>query len=123
MQDLSKYRRSNEPIFWGLFGFGGMAIAFAFPALIGAMIYAGIAGEMSYFHFYDVIGTLPGALAAFLLVFGASFHVMHRIYFSVCDFKFRPGLIGKIICYGVASLLSLAALVLLTAVCLQPSAI
>lgn len=109
IRDLSQYQRSNEPIFWGLFGFGGMVIAFAFPALVGTMIYVGLTGDASSFQISNVLHTWWGAAATFLIVFGTSFHCMHRIFFSLHDLKFHPSKAGKAICYGIATILSLAA--------------
>lgn len=86
-----------------------MVIAFAFPVIVGMMIYVGLTGDASYFHISDVLQTWWGALAVFLIVFGASFHCMHRILFSLHDLKFRPGRVGKVACYGIAASLSAAA--------------
>lgn len=86
-----------------------MVIAFAFPALVGMMIYVGLTGDASSFQISNVLHTWWGAAATFLIVFGTSFHCMHRIFFSLHDLKFHPGRAGKAICYGIATILSAVA--------------
>ena len=76
------------------------------PTPIGGYIHAGDAVVLlSAF----LLGPWWGAAAAFLIVFGTSFHCMHRIFFSLHDLKFHPGKAGKAICYGIATILSVAA--------------
>lgn len=107
----NEYKRSKEPIFWGLFGFGGMVISFAFPALLICMIIAGITGDFSHFKIVDIMKHWWGAGALFLIIMGTVFHCVHRIYFSLHDLKINTGLAGQIAFYSFAVLLSLAALV------------
>ena len=102
--------RSNEPPFWGLFGFGGMVIAFAFPALLICMIIAGLSDGHSTFHITEIISHWWGAAALFLIIFGAAFHGVHRILYSLHDLKFHTTLVHKILLYGLAACISLAAL-------------
>ena len=66
----NEYKRSKEPIFWGLFGFGGMVISFAFPALLICMIIAGITGDFSHFKIVDIMKHWWGAGALFLIIMG-----------------------------------------------------
>lgn len=103
------YKRSNEPVFWGLFGFGGTVITFAMPALLVCMIIAGFTDGLQNFHIVDVVSHWWGAGALFLIIFGTAFHCIHRFYFSLCDLKCHTGLAGQIILYGLATLISLAA--------------
>lgn len=107
------YSRSHEPIFWGLFGFGGMVIAFALPAIAICMIYTGLSGNDSLFRIGYIFEQWWGKAAIFLIIFGISFHCVHRMYFTLHDFLFHPGLVGKIFFYGLATALSVAALVFL----------
>ena len=106
----NQYKRSKEPIFWGLFGFGGMVIAFAFPALLICMIIAGVTGDFSHFRISEVMKHWWGAGALFLIILGVVFHCVHRIYFSLHDLKCNTGVAGQIVLYSFATLLSLAAL-------------
>lgn len=101
--------RSNEPPFWGLFGFGGMVIAFAFPALLLCMIVAGFGDGHFSFHITEVMSHWWGAGALFLIILGAAFHGAHRIYYSLHDLTIHTGLIHKILLYGLAVCISLAA--------------
>ena len=102
--------RSNEPPFWGLFGFGGMVIAFAFPALLVCMIVSGLTDGRMTFHFTEVISHWWGAGALFLIIFGAAFHAVHRIYFSLHDLKVKTNKLHGIALYGLAICISIAAL-------------
>ena len=102
--------RSNEPPFWGLFGFGGMVIAFAFPALLVCMIIAGLGDGHSTFHITEVMSHWWGVAALFLIIFGAAFHGAHRIYHSLHDLKIHTNRFHQILLYGLATVVSGAAL-------------
>lgn len=107
-------KRSNEPIPWLLFGFGGMMIAFALPSLIVCLIIAGFSDGYQAFHILETISHWWGAGAVFLILFGAIFHSIHRIYHTILDLGiFRDGWIHKVIFYGMAVLISLSAFICL----------
>jgi fumarate reductase subunit D len=72
--DTTQYKQSNEPIFWGLFGFGGMVLAIAAPALILCLLIAGFTDGQTGFHITQVMSHWWGAGALFLILFGAAFH-------------------------------------------------
>ena len=103
-----QYKRSHEPVAWFLFGFGGMAIAFALPILLILMILVGITGCFDHFHILEVMKHWWGAGAIFLIILGIAFHSMHRIYFTLHDLKCDTGLPGQIIFYSLATAISLA---------------
>jgi len=107
-KELQQYQRSNEPIFWGLFGFGGMVIAFAFPMIVGLMIYVGVTGDTAPFQLHAVCSRWWGAGAIFLILLGAAFHCVHRILFSLQDLKLHIGTPIKAIAYTLAALLPLS---------------
>ena len=102
------YIRSHEPIAWGLFGFGGMVIAFAMPSILICMIIAGITGQFEHFHIIECMHHWWGAGALFLIIMGATFHCFHRILYTLHDIKCHTGRAGEVICYGLATLLSIA---------------
>jgi fumarate reductase subunit D len=105
-------KRSNAPIFWLLFGGGGM-----FAALIGsALVFVtGIAvplsgsGVLAYPRMLALAQSLVGK--AFLLAVIALFawHAAHRILCSLHDVGIHKGLVAKLVCYGSAMVLSLVA--------------
>lgn len=109
--DTTQYKQSNEPIFWGLFGFGGMVLAIAAPALILCLLIAGFTDGQTGFHITQVMSHWWGAGALFLILFGAAFHCIHRIFFSLHDLKINVGCFGKFALYALASIITLAAAV------------
>ena len=109
MAQQTEYKRSNEPIFWGLFGFGGMVIAFALPALLICMIIAGFTDGHRAFHLLEVTSHWWGAAAIFLILFGVAFHAAHRIVYSMHDLGVHTTKIHHIVVYVVATLITLAA--------------
>lgn len=102
--------RSNEPPFWGLFGFGGMVIAFAFPAILICLIIAGFGDGHTTFHITEVMSHWWGAGALFLIIFGAAFHSVHRICYSLHDLQIHISCVHRIFLYGLAVIMSAAAL-------------
>ncbi len=101
-------KRSNAPIFWTLFGAGGML-----AALVGAMLVTitGIAGPMGIglpattLDYVQVLAfarhplgqlSLFGVIALFL------WHGAHRIYHSLHDLGVHAGTGAKLLCYGGA---------------------
>ena len=76
-------RRSDEPIYWGLFGFGGMVIAFALPAILTLMILQGFGVDC--FKLAAIAKTWWGAGALFVIVSASMWHGFHRIYHGLHD--------------------------------------
>ena len=108
-------KRSNAPIFWLLFGAGGML-----SALLGAMLVfiTGIAVPLGW-PFHSDLLIYPRMLAfaqhwvgkVFLFAVIALFawHAMHRIFHSLHDLGIRTGAVAKAICYGGALVITLVA--------------
>ena len=101
-------KRSNAPIFWALFGAGGML-----SALIGAVLVfiTGIAAPLAILLPREVLsysrvlamaqhwtgkGILLESISLFL------WHSVHRIYHTLHDIGVHTGLAAKLSCYGFA---------------------
>ncbi|GAA5181828.1 fumarate reductase subunit FrdD [Niveibacterium umoris] len=99
-------RRSNEPIFWALFGAGGMLAALIGPALIlitGIAVPLGLLGPdaLRYDNAHALAqhwlgkGVLFGVVSLFL------WHAGHRIFHSLHDFGIHAGSFARALCYGL----------------------
>ena len=105
-------KRSHSPIFWLLFGGGGML-----AALFGSVLVfvTGLAAPLGWFG--PEFMAYPRALAfaqhwlgkGFVLAVVALFawHAAHRILCSLHDLGIHKGLLAKSVCYGAAAWLSL----------------
>ena len=112
-------KRSKEPIFWSLFGAGGMLAALVGPALVlitGIAVPFGVfyaADTLSYAHMLafahnwigkiiargqalGVIRTVFAVIALFL------WHAAHRIAILLHDFGVHAVTLVKFVCYGAA---------------------
>ncbi len=101
-------KRSNEPVFWALFGAGGVLAAFVLPALI---LITGLAGPMgvpsadvlSYQRVSAFAASWPGAFFLFLVISLSLWHAFHRIYHALHELGVHRGLpVVRVLCYGVA---------------------
>jgi fumarate reductase subunit D len=114
-------KRSNKPVFWSLFGAGGMLSALLGPALIfftGIAVPAGLMrGEaMSYERMLAFAQHPLGKLALFAVIALFLFHGCHRGYHCLHDFGVHVGPGIKAAFHGFAAAGSLAAAVLLALV-------
>ncbi len=77
--------RADEPIYWLMFGAGGMAAAMVLPAIVILMIFAGLFGcEVDSGLFcYDQIKGMLGNWFLAIILFGVTaslfWHALHRI--------------------------------------------
>jgi fumarate reductase subunit D len=103
-------KRSHEPIFWSLFGAGGVVSAVVLPALV---LITGIAwplglmsdGALGYARISSFAGSLIGGLALFVVISLCFWHAAHRIAHSAHDFGMHRGLgVWKAAWYGAALL-------------------
>jgi fumarate reductase subunit D len=101
--------RSNEPIFWALFGAGGTLAALLLPSVI---VVTGIAGPlgwlgpdaMSHERALAFVAGWFGKLFAFAVISLTFWHALHRIYHSLHDLGVRRGLgVLKVLCYASAA--------------------
>lgn len=101
-------KRSNAPIFWLLFGAGGML-----SALLGAMLVfiTGIAvplgsplphDTMSYQRMLAFAQHWAGKGFVFAVIALFAWHAAHRIFHSLHDVGLRTGVLARLICYGGA---------------------
>ena len=112
-------KRSNAPIFWLLFGAGGML-----SALIGAMLVIitgllmpterllprtllGYDRAMAFAQHWAGKGFLFVVIALFL------WHAAHRIFHTLHDLGIHAGLMAKLVCYGFALAGTIAAAIAL----------
>ncbi len=108
-------KRSNAPIFWLLFGAGGMLSALFGTALV---FITGIAAPLGW-PFGTNLLSYPRVLAfaqnwigkgfLFVVVWLFAFHAVHRIKCSVHDLGIHVGTLVKLICYGGALLITVVA--------------
>lgn len=115
-------KRSNKPIFWSLFGAGGLLAALVGPMLVfltglGFPLGAGVPADgMDYDHAL-ALARHPFGKAAILVVISLFlFHGMHRLYHVLHDFGVHVGPSRRALFHGVAIAGTLAAAVLLVAV-------
>jgi fumarate reductase subunit D len=107
-------KRSNEPIFWALFGAGGMWSAVFAPVavlLFGLLLpfNAGPGEAFSYERLLELARSIPGRLFLFLMVVLPLWCGIHRIHHCLHDLKFHSPLV-QWLCLGFAYTLSLVAL-------------
>jgi fumarate reductase subunit D len=108
-------KRSNAPVFWLLFGAGGMLSALLGTALV---FITGIAAPLGWPFGPNLLGYSrvmaflqhwfgKGLLFAVIALF--AWHAVHRIYHSLHDLGIPTGAVAKIVCYGGALLITVVA--------------
>ncbi len=101
-------KRSNEPIFWSLFGAGGVVASLVLPVLVlitGIAVPLGImpAETLGYERMVGFVGGWFGKLFIFVVISLTFWHAFHRIYHSLHDFGVHAGLgFFKVLAYGSA---------------------
>jgi fumarate reductase subunit D len=106
-------KRSNKPIFWSLFGAGGMLSALFGPMLALLTLIAIPLGlllppeTLSHARVLAFAQWWPGKLALFTVVWLFSFHALHRFYHTLHDFGLHIGPAGKALAHGIAGLMTL----------------
>ena len=101
-------KRSNEPIFWSLFGAGGMLAALIGPALVfitGIAVPFGLIlapDTMSYAHMLAFSQHWAGKCILLAVIALFLWHAAHRIAILLHDFGIHAVAIVKIFCYGCA---------------------
>ncbi len=100
-------KRSNAPIYWSLFGAGGMLSALLGPGLLFVTLVVAMGAvlppdTLSYERVLAFARNIVGK--AFLFVVASLFlwHAAHRIFHTLHDFGIRTGRIAWLACYGVA---------------------
>jgi fumarate reductase subunit D len=101
-------KRSNAPIFWALFGAGGMLSALTGPVLVfmtGIAIPMGflLAPEvMNYPRMLGFAQHFVGKLVILAVIILYLWHAAHRIFKSLHDVGIHPSPASKLACYGTA---------------------
>jgi fumarate reductase subunit D len=113
----SNMKRSNAPIFWLLFGAGGML-----SALLGTMLVfiTGLAvplgwplksNLLAYPHVHAFAQNWLGKGFLFVVIALFAWHAVHRIFHSLHDVGIHNGMVAKLVCYGTALVVTLVAAV------------
>jgi fumarate reductase subunit D len=112
-------KRSNAPIFWGLFGAGGMLAALFGPMLVfitGIAVPLGLllpADTMSYEKMLPFAQNFIGKGFIFAVIALFMWHAAHRIFHSLHEIGIHAGMGAKLICYGSAFVGTVVALFVL----------
>ena len=119
---MSDMKRSNKPIFWSLFGAGGMLSALVGPVLIFITGHRRAARHPAAARGHELRSRAAlahngfGKLALFAVISLFLFHGCHRMYHCLHDFGIHVGPGLKAAFHGFAAAGSAAALYLLIAV-------
>ena len=101
-------KRSNAPVFWLLFGAGGMLSALFGTALVfitGIVVPLGIDPYRDLMSYPRMLGFAQNWLGKgfiFAIIALFAWHATHRIYHSLHDLGIHTGALAKLICYGGA---------------------
>ena len=112
-------KRSHEPIFWSLFGAGGVLSALVGPILIfitGIITPIGLWMPQQALDYARVLGFAQhwlGKLLVLAVILLFLFHAAHRIYHGLHDIGVHAGTGAMVASYGGALLGTLAAAALL----------
>ena len=112
-------KRCNAPIFWGLFGGGGMMAALFGPIMIfitGIAVPLGLllpADTMSYPKMLAFAKNFIGKGFIFVAVFLFIWHAGHRIHHVLPEIGIHTGIGTKLATYGVAFVISVISAVAL----------
>lgn len=113
-------KRSNSPIFWLLFGGGGMVAALFGPALVlvtGLLVPLGfMSGLMTYPRALAIAQHWIGKGFLFVVIALMAWHAAHRLLCSVHDFGIHKTPLVKTIFYGFAAVVTAVAAVNLLAI-------
>ena len=107
--------RSDEPMYWLMFGAGGMVASMVLPAimvvLIAAVLSSGdvIHGFVSLGQVYGIFSNWFLSLCVFGVIFLLSFYALHRMHHSSHDFGIHSKLTWYI-AYGSAAAISFISL-------------
>ncbi len=108
-------KRSNAPIFWALFGAGGMLSALFGPMLVlitGILVPLNLLLPrelMSYQRTLAFAQNWVGKGFIFVVVALFAWHAAHRIKVTLHDVGIHPGPVAKLACYGSAAIVTLIA--------------
>ena len=91
-------KRSNAPVYWSLFGAGGMLSALVAPGLVLIVM----SGRLGYADVLAIARNPVGKVFLFAVASLFLWHAAHRIYHALHDFGIRTGVLAWILCYGVA---------------------
>jgi fumarate reductase subunit D len=110
-------KRSNAPVFWALFGAGGMLSALLGPMLVfitGVAVPLGLLllprDLLNYPRMLAFAQHWAGKVFLFAVIALFAWHAAHRVFHSLHDVGIRTGMLAKPLCYGGALLVTLLAL-------------
>ncbi len=101
--------RSDEPVYWLLFGAGGMVAAMVLPAVVLVLIAAGVTnpdvftGMLSFEHVKGMLGNWFVSLCILGVISMAAWHACHRIFHTLHDLGFPPSKLFWFAFYGLAA--------------------
>ncbi|MBD1557399.1 fumarate reductase subunit FrdD [Vibrio sp. S9_S30] len=109
-------QRSDEPIWWGLFGAGGTWFAMITPMtifILGVLVPLGIidAQALNYERVSEFATSFIGALFIIGTLSLPMWHAMHRIHHGMHDLKLHTGVVGKVACYAFSGLITALSIV------------
>ena len=112
-------KRTNEPVFWTLFGAGGVVVAFFLPMLIlitGVLNPLGMLpdGALSYERVIAFASTWWGQLFLLVVICLSLWHGVHRILLSLHDFGIHKAAWQRWLLYGGAAVGTIVCVVLLS---------
>lgn len=108
-------KRSHAPIFWLLFGAGGMVAALVGTAMVWIGSFDAAFGLLlsptllSYDNILTFAQHPVGMLFFFVTTSLFAWHAMHRIFHSLHDVGIPAGTAAKLICYGGALAITVTA--------------